>query len=579
MEIFVRTLAGKQITVIVEPSDTVQVIADAIQNQIGIPTNMARILFAGKELAMGEVISSYSISKGSTLHVLLTMRGQSTTASNATPAAAPATPAAPKPDADLEKCWSLAYQEEWLKAKEFLESGKVTLDQLEQRCKVPLLTFLAIRDMPDALNYVIEKRGKPTCLEALHAANEAAVNIRMQSVRYFVNLYSVAEFEAQEGEAQPLHYACRKQNLPMIKYLIEAGANPNYMCTKSSSSSSLASHPPLGTPLMALMIGSTTKGLEAIKYLLSLPNVDIDLKRPSDGQTVLHVGCSTQWVEPEYVMELIKQGADVSITDNGGKTARELVLPPLKCDDKVYNMARVFEMLDKGKLKQKKRKAPTDGHTQDQDEPPAKRIKLDPETDPSFHTMDAGTARLQEWTRELQALEEDDDTGAERDDKGQSALREAIETNLQEISAGNSIWAAAAKWSMKLAETVRGISLGSDTDCDWIPFVVKVPKSKKKSSVMIAIRQAIRAPKAKLKSKNHTAKAIPYFGIEISDATDAQKTSIERATKTLKTETTGACEVRFPEEAICYPVFQAGYMAVDGDNDAVVGVYAVRVDT
>ena len=69
MQIFLKTLTGKTITMDVEKENTIYQVKNKIQDKTGIPTDQQRLIFESKQLEDFKMIKNYNIEKESTIYM------------------------------------------------------------------------------------------------------------------------------------------------------------------------------------------------------------------------------------------------------------------------------------------------------------------------------------------------------------------------------------------------------------------------------------------------------------------------------------------------------------------------------
>ena len=74
-QLFVKTLTGKTVSVEVEEGDRIEDVKAKIHEKEGIPPEQQRLIFNGKQLDNHKTIGDYDIEEGSSVHMVLRLRG------------------------------------------------------------------------------------------------------------------------------------------------------------------------------------------------------------------------------------------------------------------------------------------------------------------------------------------------------------------------------------------------------------------------------------------------------------------------------------------------------------------------
>lgn len=67
-------MTGRTSQLEVEPSDTIESIAEKVQDEHGIPIFEQRYIYVGKNLELGRPLASYNVQRESTLHLVVRLK-------------------------------------------------------------------------------------------------------------------------------------------------------------------------------------------------------------------------------------------------------------------------------------------------------------------------------------------------------------------------------------------------------------------------------------------------------------------------------------------------------------------------
>jgi ubiquitin len=79
MQLFVKTLTGKTVSIEVEEGESIEDVKAKIAEKEGIPPEQQRLIFGGQQLQDSKTLDDYDVGDDATLHLVLRLRGGKTT--------------------------------------------------------------------------------------------------------------------------------------------------------------------------------------------------------------------------------------------------------------------------------------------------------------------------------------------------------------------------------------------------------------------------------------------------------------------------------------------------------------------
>jgi len=75
MQLFVKTLTGKTVSIEVEEGESIEDVKAKIAEKEGIPAEQQRLIFGGQQLQDAKTLDDYDVGDDATLHLVLRLRG------------------------------------------------------------------------------------------------------------------------------------------------------------------------------------------------------------------------------------------------------------------------------------------------------------------------------------------------------------------------------------------------------------------------------------------------------------------------------------------------------------------------
>lgn len=75
MQIFIKTLTGRTVSIIVDDDDTILNVKMKLKEKDDIPIDEQRLIFGGRQLEDKRTLKYYSIQRDSTIHLVLRLPG------------------------------------------------------------------------------------------------------------------------------------------------------------------------------------------------------------------------------------------------------------------------------------------------------------------------------------------------------------------------------------------------------------------------------------------------------------------------------------------------------------------------